>query len=302
MAVFTPVTQLELEEFISPAQLGQLVSFEGILQGVDNTNYKIATTTGKYILTIFEGRINPDDLPYFLGFMEHLNQNDLLCPSLMMPCAPLKHKPAAIFSFLEGQGTEPDQITPSLCHELGIFLGKMHLAGQSFQKTRHNSMSFDAWEDRFHHIGRTSSSYVEHLHLIKQKWPKTLPMGAIHADLFPDNVFIKDHHIHGVIDFYFSCTDFLAYDLAIVMNAWCFDGKEFNHQKWHSLLDGYQSIRPLQQDEKDSYQILCQGAALRFLSSRLHDFVFHDPKNHVIPKTPDEYIQKLEFHTHAKLF
>jgi homoserine kinase type II len=320
MAVFTPLEKQDIQQFLSHYNVGELVRFEGILQGVDNTNYKIETTNGKYILTIFENRIDPNDLPFFLNFMSHLKANGIVCPTPAHPSPQpspmrgedlgggdstilsLKNKPASLFSFLEGRDVKQNDITPALCHELGILLGKMHMAGQSFPETRKNSMSFDAWEARFHKIGHVANPYMETLQHLKTKWPQDLPRGAVHLDLFPDNVFIKDNHIYGVIDFYFSATDFLAYDLAIVLNAWCFDGNKFNQEKWQMLLSGYESIRPLTTEEKESFQILCQGAALRFLSSRLHDYLFHDPKNLVIPKPPDEYIEKLEFHKHAKLF
>ena len=334
MAVFTPLEKHDIQEFLSKYNVGELANFEGILQGVDNTNYRIETTSGKYILTIFESRIDPNDLPFFLNFMSYLKANGIVCPSPISSSLPefvltnsksiqkmdspridnvnsgndgrfiicVHSKPAALFSFLDGQGVTQDDITPALCHELGILLGHMHIAGQSFPETRKNSMSFDAWETHFHKIGHVANPYMEILRHLKAKWPQDLPRGAIHLDFFPDNVFIKDNHIYGVIDFYFSATDFLAYDFAIVLNAWCFDGNIFNQDKWQMLLSGYQSIRQLTAEEKENFQILCQGAALRFLSSRLHDYLFHDPKNLVTPKSPDEYIEKLEFHKHAKLF
>ena len=300
MAVFTPLTRLEIENFIEPHSIGRLISFEGILQGVDNTNYKIETTAGKFILTVFEKRIDPNDIPYFLGLMEHLNKYGIICPTQVIPANQIKNKPAALFSFLDGCGAEQNDITAILCHELGILLGRMPVAGQSFPMTRQNSMSFDAWETRFNRVGTEAKPFLEKLALIKTNWPENLPSGAIHADLFPDNVFIKDNHIYGVIDFYFSATDFLAYDLAIVMNAWCFDGIYFNQNKWQNLLQGYQSIRPLTSAEKEYYQILCQGASLRFVSSRLHDDLFHDPKNQVMPKSPDEYISIYNYHENKK--
>lgn len=303
MAVFTSLTKAQIENFLLETQMTDLVSFEGILQGVDNTNYKIETSGHTYILTIFESRINPDDIPYFIGFMKHLSDHGIICPS-PIHLGTIEDKSAALFSFLEGRDVQPADITPSLCHELGLLVGRMHVLGQRFAMTRANSMSIDAWEARLNRVGKESASlYLEELQFLKSNWPKDLPSGAVHADLFPDNVFIKDDHIYGVIDFYFSATDFLAYDLAIVMNAWCFDTHhQLDHDKWNALLSGYESIRPLTQAEKDAYQILCRGAAMRFLSSRLHDLVFHDPQNLVTPKPPAEYIQKLEFHKHAKLF
>lgn len=302
MAVFTHLSKVQIENFLLECDLINLVSFEGILQGIDNTNYKLETDAGKYILTVFETRINPQDIPYFIGFMKHLSDHGIICPH-PVHVGKIEDKHAAIFSFLEGRDVTPNDITPALCHELGVLLGRMHLLGQSFPMSRKNSMAIDAWELRLNKVGEKARDYLNELAFLKEHWPQDLPRGTIHADLFPDNVFIKDGHIHGVIDFYFSATDFLAYDLAIVMNAWCFDN---NHQwdfpKWEALRDGYQSIRLLTQDERDHYQTLCRGAAMRFLSSRLHDLVFHDPKNLVTPKPPTEYLRKLEFHKNAKIF
>ncbi len=303
MAVFTLLTKYQIENFLSEAELTDLASFEGILQGVDNTNYKIEMTSGKkYILTVFENRINPDDIPYFIGFMKHLSDNGVTCP-FPIHLGEINSKPAAIFSFLDGNDVKQNDITLPLCHELGILLGRMHILGQDFQMTRENSMSIDAWEFRLNRVGDKAYDFLDELQFLRNHWPADLPKGTVHADLFPDNVFIHDGHIYGIIDFYFSATDFLAYDLAIVMNAWCFDtDNKFNPDKWNALLSGYQSIRLLTQDEKDTYHILSRGAAMRFLSSRLHDLVFHDPQNLVTPKPPTEYIQKLEFLKHAQFF
>ena len=302
MAVFTKVTKAQIENFLLESDLVDLVSFEGILQGVDNTNYKITTGHNHFILTIFESRINPADIPFYIGFMDFLSANGIICPA-PVHVGDIEGKPAAMFTFLEGRDVKPEDITPLLCRELGILLGKMHQLGQNFGPTLKNSMNINAWELRLNKVGAEAKDYLDEITFLKNHWPKILPRGAVHADLFPDNVFIKDGHIHGVIDFYFSCTDFLAYDLAIVMNAWCFDtDHQFNFQKWEHLLAGYESVRPLTQHEKDAYQILCRGAAMRFLSSRLHDLTFHDPNHLVTPKPPSEYIQKLEFHKHVALF
>lgn len=316
MAVFTHLSKTDIENFLLDYPVKNLLSFEGIAQGIDNTNYKIETSAGKYVLTIFEKRINPDDLPFFLGFMNHLSHSGIICPAPVprndgQNLSDVFGKKATLFPFLNGRDVKPDDITPPLCHELGILLGKMHVAGQKFNQTRANSMNWDAWNQRvtrvgdksFPILGDKSTLPTTELSYLKQHWPENLPTGAIHADLFPDNVFINDGHIYGVIDFYFSATDYLAYDLAIVMNAWCFDAdNHFDTDRWAGLITGYESIRPLTQPEKESYQILSRGAAMRFLSSRLYDLVFHDPNALVHPKPPAEYLEKLEFHRHAKLF
>ncbi|HNQ93005.1 MAG TPA: homoserine kinase [Alphaproteobacteria bacterium] len=329
MAVYTHLTNGQIESLLQDYDLGPLVSAEGIVQGIDNTNYKIETATGKFILTIFERRIDPSELPYFLDLMDHLQKSGIHCPSPL----PLKNtssrghsakpnlhardpksgtailystindKPCAIFTFIEGRGIAQDDITPALCAELGTLLGKMHLAGQTTSLHRTNSMGPDAWEARLQKTKERGLEFLKELEFLKQHWPQDLPTGNIHADLFPDNVFILNNHIHGVIDFYFACTDFLVYDLAIVMNAWCFDKDgNFIPERWDVLLNGYESIRTLNKEEKDSYQILCRGAALRILSTRLHDLVFHDPTALVKPHDPTEYTRKLEFHRDHKLF
>ena len=316
MAVFTHLSKADIENFLGHYPVGNLLSFEGIAQGIDNTNYKIETSAGKYVLTIFEKRINPDDLPFFLGFMNHLSHNGIICPAPVtrndgQNLSDVFGKKTTLFPFLNGRDVKPDDITPIICHELGILLGKMHMAGQKFNQTRTNSMGWNAWNERitrvgdksFPILGDKSALPATELSYLKSHWPENLPTGAVHADLFPDNVFINDGHIYGVIDFYFSATDYLAYDLAIVMNAWCFNAdNHFDADRWAGLITGYESIRPLTNPEKESYQILSRGAAMRFLSSRLFDLVNHDPNALVHPKPPAEYLEKLEFHQHAKLF
>ncbi len=308
MAVYTHVSESDLRAFLAQYSVGELVDAQGILQGVDNTNYHIKTEQGDFVLTIFETRIQPEDIPYYLDFMRHLSENGILCPAPVHLksgeiLSKLSGKPAALFPFLAGHNVSQDNITVSMCGELGVFLARMHLAGQEHTQTLENSMSFDAWEARLRRVGATAQSYLDVLKHVHTQWPKDLPLGSVHVDLFPDNVFILDGHIHGVIDFYFSATDFLAYDLAIVLNAWCFDKNHvLDPDKCRAFLDGYQSVRPLSADEKASFQILAQGAALRFLSSRLHDLTFHDPSALVTPKDPSEYIKKLEFHRDNALF
>jgi homoserine kinase type II len=302
MAVFTHLAPQEIMGIIAEADVGDLLAYEGITEGIDNTNYKLVTSTGNYILTIFESRIDPNDLPYFIGFMEHLSNHNIICPKPII-VSHIHQKPAALFSFLEGHNVDPKNITTDMCRELGSYLANLHIIGQDFQPKRKNSMDIAAWESRLLKVGEPAKRYLKDIDTLKKNWPKNLPIGTIHADLFPDNVFVKDDHIYGVIDFYFSATDFLAYDLAIVMNAWCFDTEyQFVRERWTSLLAGYESVRPLTQTEKDFFQILAIGAAMRFLSSRLYDLTFHDVTALVTPKLPTEYILKLEFHCHENLF
>lgn len=309
MAVYTHLTLDDIGSLLRQYDLGELKAAEGILQGVDNTNYKVTTASAPYILTLFETRIDPADIPYFLDVMSHMAQNGINCPA---PIADkngrivhtIAGRPAALFPFLRGHGVTPEDITPELCAGLGHILGKMHAAGQTLKSTRKNSMSNDAWRIRLDRVGGAKAApFLKELEDIVCKWPEDLPTGAIHADLFPDNVFIWDGKIDGVIDFYFAATDFLAYDLAIVLNAWCFNqDHNFVEARWLQLLEHYEQHRPLTQEEKNSFQIMGRGAAMRFLSSRLHDLEFHDPKNLVTPKNPQEYITKLDFHRDHKLF
>lgn len=307
MAVYTKLTNQQIEEFLTDYPVGTLVCATGILQGIDNTNYKIETTQGLYVLTIFESRINPDHLPYFLSFMDHLSQSGIICPApiqttYQQTIGRLAGKPATLFPFLDGRGVETADITPALCRELGELLGRMHLAGQAFQPRLDNPMGIAAWETRLLKTADKGLPFFEELCFLKNSWPTDLPRGAVHADLFPDNVFILDGHIHGVIDFYFSATDFLTYDLAIVLNAWCFTPDHvYDKEKGTSFLEGYQSVRSLSDIEKSNFQILARGAAMRFLASRLYDLTFHDPNALVTPKDPSEYIKKLEFHRDHKI-
>ncbi|MCB1551711.1 MAG: homoserine kinase [Alphaproteobacteria bacterium] len=308
MAVYTHLSDHEISDLLTGYNIGSFISATGILQGIDNTNYKVSTDEGAFILTIFESRIAPDDLPFFLSFMDHLYKNGIRCPAPVLrndssALSFFDDKPAALFPFLDGHGVDYSDIIPVFCFELGVVLGNMHTASQSFPLSRINSMGIEAWDYRLRKVGESAKEFIDILEQIKCAWPTSLPHGVIHADFFPDNVFILDGHIHAIIDFYFSATDFLAYDLAIALNAWCFSSDHtLCAEKSQSFLDGYQSVRPLTQEEKDSFQILCQGACLRFLSSRLYDLTFLDPKALVTPKDPTEYIKKLEFHCANKIF
>lgn len=317
MAVFTSLSHEDILLILTSYRLGKLISYEGILQGVDNTNYKIITDTGPYILTIFESRIHPQDIPFFLNHMAHIAKNGIACPAPvarqdMDLTGTIHGKVCAIFSFLQGRDVKPDEITPALCAELGNLVGRMHVAGQTMPQTRGNSMSFDAWTIRLGKVGDKAeqietgltSFLSSEMGFIQANWPQNLPQGNVHLDLFPDNVFLLDEHIHGVIDFYFAATDFLAYDLAIIMNAWCFtdNGKFFDKERWDALFHAYESVRPFTPDEVNAFSILARGAAMRFISSRLHDLVFHNPQNQVTPKDPMEYINIIKYHRNNRFF
>ena len=312
MAVYTEVSDEDLKAFAAAYDFGEIVSCKGIAEGVENSNYMLQTTSGPFILTLYERRVNLADLPFFLGLMEHLARSGVQCPiplkgrdgeSLRTLCG----RPAAIISFLRGMW--PRRIAADHCAELGTALAGLHGAGLTYGKKRENSLSLAGWRELYARTG-TSAENIEkglsdmiagELDALTKAWPtlesSALPAGIIHADLFPDNVFFLDGKCSGLIDFYFACHDFLAYDIAICLNAWCFepDGA-FNITKAHRLLSAYQAIRPLTQPEKDALPVLARGAAMRFLLTRLFDWVNTPPGAMVKPKNPREYLHKLNFH------
>jgi homoserine kinase type II len=313
MAVYTEISDDELKEFLSTYAIGDVISFKGIAEGVENSNYLLQTTTGPFILTLYERRVNPADLPFFVGLMEHLSRSGVKCPvpvkdrtgqALRTLCG----RPAAIVSFL--QGMWPRRIAPWHCGELGKAQAAMHLAGMSYDVRRDNALSLAGWRDLYERVGDAAEKVEPGLHAVigreldtlERAWPRlipeaALPAGVIHADLFPDNVFFLDTACSGLIDFYFACTDFLAYDIAICLNAWCFEPEgDFNVTKAHRLLSSYASVRPLADAEKAALPLLARGAAMRFLLTRLYDWVNTPPGALVRPKDPREYLHKLQFH------
>ena len=309
MAVYTEVSDDDLRTFLAAYDIGDVVSFKGIAEGVSNSNYLMQTTKGPYILTLYERRINIEDLPFFLGLMEHLAKNGVHCPipikdrkgtALQNLCG----KAAVIVSFL--QGISPRKITAEQCAELGTALAQLHQAGTSFGMTRANSLSLDGWRDLYARAGNAADDVEPgmktliglELDALDAAWPKgELPVGVIHADLFPDNVFFLDGKCSGLIDFYFACTDFLAYDIAVCLNAWCFepDGA-FNITKASRLLANYSVVRPLTAAEKQALPLFCRGSAMRFLLTRLFDWVNTPAGALVKRKDPREYLHKLNFH------
>ncbi len=313
MAVYTPVPETELRNFLSGYDLPELKSFHGILQGVQNTNYRLEMATGDvFILTLFEKEIDPQDIPFFFAFSGHLAAH-----SISSPCAVgnragemigrLCDRPAAIVTFLAGRDITADEITAMHCAELGVILGRMHRVAMGFSGYRKNALSLSGWKElaektASHADGVVSGlakTIADEITVLERRWPgeDDLPRAAVHADLFPDNVFFQDGRISGVIDFYFSCTDFLAYDLAIVINAWCFD-QEHNMvaPRLRAILTAYTAERDLNAAEKELFNVLCRGAAMRFLLTRLHDGVFFPPGAMVTPKDPVEYLKKLQWH------
>jgi homoserine kinase type II len=313
MAVYTEVPDDELKAFIAGYDIGEVVSCKGIAEGVENSNYLLHTAKGPFILTLYERRVTPADLPFFLHLMEHLSHSGVPCPvpihgrdgkALRRLCG----RPAAIITFLEGMW--PRRIQPDHCAGLGQALARLHLASMSFDMKRDNDLSLAGWRRLYAAVGDAAESVAKGLHGVigaeleelERRWPKlmpeaALPAGVIHADLFPDNVFFLDGRCSGLIDFYFACTDFLAYDIAVCLNAWCFepDG-DFNVTKAKRLLNAYEAERALTPEEKRMLPLLCRGAAMRFLLTRLYDWVNTPAGALVKPKDPREYLKKLEFH------
>jgi homoserine kinase type II len=308
MAVYTDVTDEALFAFLAQYDLGAVLSFKGIAEGVENSNFLLHCEAGRFILTLYEKRVNPDDLPFFLGLMEHLAEHDLSCPLPVKrrdgtALGALAGRPAAIITFLDGVSVrKPDA---RHCAETGRALAQMHLAGHGFGLSRPNALSLEHWPALFEASRARADDVAEGLGLeieceleaLQRLWPCDLPPGVIHADLFPDNVFFIGPKLSGLIDFYFACNDALAYDLAICLNAWCFepDGA-FNATKGRALLQGYQSLRPLEVEERGALPVLARGAAMRFLLTRLYDWLNVPPGALVKPKNPLEYLDKLRFH------
>ncbi|MGC6512771.1 MAG: homoserine kinase [Parvibaculales bacterium] len=311
MAVYTKINDQDLAGLLDAYDIGAATGLQEIAEGVENSNFILMTETGKYILTIYEKRVNPNDLPFFLELKTHLNAKGFSCP---MPIARsdgglisnIKGQPAAVISFLQGASMRRPQTVH--CHAFGKAMAELHLAGESFQGRRSNDLSLPAWQHMFTAMrGKCDSVFPNlertlggHLDDISENWPKNLPQGVIHADLFIDNVFFINDRLSGVIDFYFACTDMLAYDIGIALNAWCFEADvNFNITKAKAILDGYQSVRPLGEDEIDALPVLARGAAVRFLLTRLHDWLHQDPGALVRPKNPIDYLRRLRFHKTA---
>jgi len=308
MAVYTEVSDEELEAFVAQYDIGQVTACKGIAEGVENSNYLLRTDRGSYILTLYEKRVAPEDLPFFLGLMEHLAERGLACPTPLkghdgQSLRSLCGRPAAIVSFLDGMWHR--RLTPKHCGALGEAMARMHVAGADFPMRRPNNLSVAGWRNLLDaclpHADAVKPGLAallsDELADLEGRWPDELPRGTIHADLFPDNVFFLGEAVSGIIDFYFACTDFLAYDIAICLNAWCFepDGS-FNATKARLMLAGYRRVRALSQAEMTALPLLARGAALRFLLTRLYDWVNTPAGALVKRKDPLEYLHKLRFH------
>ena len=311
MAVYTEISDGELTRFLAEYDIGAPLSCKGIAEGVENSNFLIKTEQGNFILTLYEKRVNPDDLPFFIGLMEHLAARGFSCPTPIRgrDGQSLRHlcgRPAAVISFLEGLW--PRQILPFHCTGVGDALARLHQAGRDFPMSRRNDLSLEGWPRLIaatrDQAGSVAPGLAEELaramDRLQTEWPSGLPSGICHADMFPDNVFFRDEHVSGVIDFYFACTDAFAYDLAVCLNAWCFEpDHSWNPDKGKRLIEAYQAIRPLTEAERAALPVLARGSALRFLLTRLYDWLNRPPGALVQPKDPLEYLAKLRFHRAA---
>lgn len=314
MAVYTQLRDEDIEGLLEHYNLGTFQQAFGIAEGVENTNYLILVldqngAEQKYILTVYEKRVKEEDLPFFMNLMERLAARGVPCPLPIKAkdgnaIQTILGKPASIVTFLSGRGCKTTIHNHQL-QQLGEHMAKMHLAVDGFEGKRANALSLDGWkqlltkiEGRVDEIEKGLGAMLkEEMKYLEQYWPKTLPAGVIHADLFPDNVFFLDQKLSGIIDFYFACNEILLYDLAIVINAWCFEQqREFNITKTRGLLREYNNVRPISQDELEALPILCRGSALRFLLTRAHDWLFPVEGALVTPKNPMEYVKKLRFH------
>jgi homoserine kinase type II len=311
MAVYTEVGDEALAAFLADFDLGSIVAFRGIAEGVENSNFSLRTTAGDYILTLYEKRVDPADLPWFLGLMEHLATRGITCPLPVhgrdgVALRVLEGRHAAITTFLPG--IWPRRVRREHCGPVGAALAALHLAGQDYAPTRRNALGPDGWRplldrarDRADEVARGLAAELDAaLAAILAAWPSGLPVGHIHADLFPDNVFFLDGRLSGLIDFYFAATDLLAYDVAICLNAWCFEPDfSLNVTKARAMLAAYEARRPLSEAERAALPVLCQGAAIRFLLTRLYDWVNTPPGALVTRKDPIEYLRRLRFHMAA---
>ena len=314
MAVYTKLEHQEVEQFLEQYNINNFKDYKGITEGVENTNYFIKTSEQDYILTIYEKRVDENDLPFFIKLLSSLSDNRFPCPK---PIAnknnekinKINNKNAALVTFLNGKSK--NKITSEDCFEIGKITAQLHEITKKFKISRKNNLSIESWQNIFEKTIKKKIDLDEsiikktnnYLNFLKDKWPKNLPEGVIHADLFPDNILFTKNKVSGIIDFYFACNDFFAYEIAICLNSICFDNNStFNMTKAKNLIDGYSSIRALDENEKIYLPILCMGAAMRFFLTRLYDFYHTDNKADVKIKDPFEYFKKIEFHSTIKNF
>ena len=315
MAVYTKLSKEQIEQFFSNYNLGKVLNYSEIKEGVENTNYFIQTEKNKFILTLYEKRVDEKDLPFFIGLMKNLFDKNFPSPQPIINnngsyISEIVKKKAAVISFLDGRAKK--NLSPNDCYQVGINTAKLHLITKNLTGKRENKLSVDSWRIIYNKVKKNCFKIHQklpeiiekNLNQIEKSWPKNIPVGIIHADLFPDNIFFKNNKLSGIIDYYFSCNDFYAFEIAICLNALCFEGKNenlsFNVTKAKKFIDGYSEVRILTKDEKNYFKILCQGAALRFLLTRVFDYLNLTEGAIVTVKDPIEYLKRLEFHNNVK--
>jgi len=311
MAVYTKLSKDELNDFFSMYDLGKLLNYKEIKEGIENTNYFIKTEKNNFILTLYEKRVEEKDLPFFIGLMKNLYDKKFPSPEPIINrngnyISEVAKKKSAVVSFLDGSSKKT--LSPNDCYQVGLSAAQLHLITKDLNLKRENKLSVQSWRRIYDNVKNDCSKINEKLPRIIEKnlseieknWPKDIPSGIIHADLFPDNIFFTNDKISGIIDFYFSCNDFYAFEIAICLNALCFEGKNenlsFNVTKAKKFIDGYSSVRNLSDKEKNSLKILCKGAAMRFLLTRVFDYLNLTEGAIVTVKDPIEYLKRLEFH------
>ena len=315
MAVYTKLTKEELNEFFLKYNLGKLLNYKGIKQGIENTNYFIETEKGKFILTLYEKRVEEKDLPFFVGLMKNIYDKDFPSPEPIINnngsyISEILNKKAAVISFIDGNSKK--NLNPNECYQVGNYTAKLHLITKNLSINRVNKLSVKSWREIYNKVKKDCAKIHKNLPEIIEKnlndievnWPKNIPSGIIHADLFPDNIFFKNNNLSGIIDYYFACHDFYAFEIAICLNAFCFEGSKgnlsFNVTKAKKFIDGYSKVRKLKDEEKKSFNILCKGAAIRFLLTRVFDYLNLTEGAVVTVKDPIEYLKRLEFHNNIK--
>jgi homoserine kinase type II len=308
MAVYTKVDTHEAKSILKNFNLGELKKIQGIKKGIENTNYLLITTTGKFILTLFEKRVKTKELPFFMNLMLSLNDRKVLCPKPIKnknkkTLFQIKNKQAAICSFVYGK--EKTNHTLSECQLIGKNIAKLHMVGKKIKLHRVNNLSIESWIALNQSIKTKANKKIPNIYGfintllldLKKKWPSQLPTGIIHGDLFPDNIFFNKTKFAGFIDFYFSCSDFLIYDIAICINAMCFDKKiKFNKLKANALLKGYSSQRKISKKEFTALPQLLLGASIRFFLTRLHDSINRQKGALVKVKNPKEFLKRIQFY------
>lgn len=308
MAVYTEIGDDELAGYLAAYEIGEVLALKGIAEGVENSNYFLLTSGGRYILTLYEKRVAEGDLPFFLGLLDHLAAQGVTCPRPVHGrdgaiVRRLAGRPAAIQTFLDG--VSPKRPGVAHCAEAGATSAKLHEACRGFGLRRANALSLEGWKGLAASTAAGADGVkaglkqviADEIAYLAAHWPKGLPDGVIHADMFPDNTLFVGERLTGVIDFYFACNDMLAYDVAVNLNCWCFEADgSFNITKGRAFLSQYQAVRALSDAERAALPVLARGAALRFLLTRLHDWIHHDPNALVSPKNPLDYLSRLRFH------